>query len=792
MEVKYRVRWRRDAEPAANLQPASCMRNRRETACPNSAGLAIVEGLEPTMAWRRKGAEIFLMEAQLLDKDRTDPSDYETELDDKARPKQGLPISRRRFLSGAATMGVAATVMGLSWLVETKAAKAALDDVAAARNPMATEIGPTSGPLRAEQAMNVRITAAQFESSQSHPDHPDNGDEGLFPNKIASYAKALPHNSLGEVELAAYNTLIHALTTGKPEDFEAITLGGDVRLTNPQAALAFNLLGPDSHQLAIPPVPAFNTAWAAAEMGELYWQALARDVPFSQYEANDLTLQAATDLSGFSDFRGPQPGGQVTPQTLFRGGLPGELAGPYISQFLWADLPFGAIPVIQRMRTAVTKLDFLTAYDEWLAIQNGAVAAAENDFDPIPRYIRSGRDLGEWVHRDWVFQSSLQACLILLAFGATVEREGGLLPRQPARRDADGDRVMPLLSGNLTIASASAPLDPGNPYARSGTQAGFATLGAQDILDLVSCVANRALKAAWYQKWLVHRRLRPEEFGGRIHNQRTGRAGYPIHGDILNSSVLGRVFDKYGTYLLPQAYPEGCPAHPSYPSGHATAVGASCTVLKALFDESFVMPNPVVVSDDGLSLEPFEGPGLTVGGELNKLASNIAMGRNFAGIHYRTDAIDGMKLGEEFAIRFLRETKLTYYESFPGFALTKFDGSTIVVGAPATTAANPLRLDARVSTENGVTLVDIWITNNSGSGIAQLEIRGAIPPGGTFVSASPSACEMQGNEVVWFNMAGLGPGQTLSGFQYEFGGGTGSPSVTVNFIGQARGTVSTG
>jgi hypothetical protein len=43
-----------------------------------------------------------------------------------------------------------------------------------------------------------------------------------------------------------------------------------------------------------------------------------------------------------------------------------------------------------------------------------------------------------------------------------------------------------------------------------------ATFGAPHMLDLVARVANHAMKAAWYHKWLVHRRFRPEEAAGRI------------------------------------------------------------------------------------------------------------------------------------------------------------------------------------------------------------------------------------------------------------------------------------
>jgi hypothetical protein len=106
------------------------------------------------------------------------------------------------------------------------------------------------------------------------------------------------------------------------------------------------------------------------------------------------------------------------------------------------------------------------------------------------------------------------------------------------------------------------------------------------------------------------------------------------------------------------------------------------TILKAIFDESYVIPNPVVPSADGLSLVPYTGPdagSLTVGAELDKLASNIALGRNFAGVHWRSDYEESLKLGEALAISVLRDQKLTYGEPFTGFTFTKFDGTKITV-----------------------------------------------------------------------------------------------------------------
>ncbi|CAM3862774.1 hypothetical protein ALPO108162_09995 [Alicyclobacillus pomorum] len=88
-------------------------------------------------------------------------------------------------------------------------------------------------------------------------------------------------------------------------------------------------------------------------MGKLYWRALTRDVPFAEFDTNPLSQAAASDLSKFSDFRGPKVNGNVTTGTLFREKIPGDLVGPFISQFLWKDIPFGATTIVQRYRTTV-------------------------------------------------------------------------------------------------------------------------------------------------------------------------------------------------------------------------------------------------------------------------------------------------------------------------------------------------------------------------------------------------------------------------------------------------------
>jgi len=498
----------------------------------------------------------------------------------------------------------------------------------------------TSKPRsRTEQAYAMREEAARNQRDLPLPRNPRNGDEDLYPTRIASHTKALQHDSLGRVVRVDYDSLVSALETRDSSKIESLVLGGGLKLVNPLAGLCFGLEGGDSQHFGLAPPPAFSSAEQAAEMAELYWQALTRDVPFSRYESDPYITLAISELSRLSDFRGPKIEGRVTPQTLFRGNTAGDLQGPYISQFLSQDVPFGANRITQRIRTVQSALDYLTNYDLWLWIQNGGHPVTANRLEGEQRFIRNARDLSRYVQVDFTYQAFLNACLILLG--------------------------------------TSASFDTANPYRTSASQSGFCTFGAAHILDVLAKVANLALKAAWYQKWYVHRRLRPEEFGGAVHNERRGTTQYPVHSQILNSKVLELVFSKSGTYLLPQAYADGCPAHPSYPAGHAVVAGACATVLKIFFDESFEIRRPVEAAADGLSLLPYKGPELRVGGELNKLAANISMGRNAAGVHWRSDFAEGLSLGEAVALNLVREERGCLIEKFGDSVLTKFDGHPV-------------------------------------------------------------------------------------------------------------------
>jgi hypothetical protein len=534
-----------------------------------------------------------------------------------AQPGEATPLSgagarspgRRGFLLGVGGLATAALVPG-GWL----GSEPTTSGSASSRLPSGSGSALDLEARRA-RALQLRITTAQRQLADPFPRPAPNGDEDRYGVVgLANFTKALPHNHLGEVDPGAYRTLLRALRSGRPQDFRRIPLGGRVKLANPEGAFSFELHGPDPWQRPLKAPPRFDSEAFAGEMTECYWLALARDIPYSRYGQEPITAAAIADLRRFADYQG------LDAATLFRANdprLPGVDRGPYISQFLLQPYTFGSTLTEQRYRTTVAGSDHLTSYKAWLAAQNGRPASTQARFDPTPRFIRNGRDLGEWSHRDFSYQGPLVACLILL----------DLLARYGPRE---------------VLADT-------NPYRDHPTQTGGVSFGTPDILDQVARSANPAMKNAWYNKWLVHRRLRPEEAGGRLHHHLSGAKAYPLHPKLTDSPAPQRVYSRHGSYLCPQAYPEGCPTHPAYPGATAAIGGAGARVLKAMFNPNFVIPNPVVPSDDGLSLQPWTGEPLTVGGELNKLAFNMAFGRDTAGVHFRNDELEGGLGGEAFS-----------------------------------------------------------------------------------------------------------------------------------------------
>jgi hypothetical protein len=302
------------------------------------------------------------------------------------------------------------------------------------------------------------------------------------------------------------------------------------------------------------------------------------------------------------------------------------------------------------MQTYAAGVDYLTDLGEWQNVQSGIstpTPTAPIALDPMRRYMHNGRALGAFTHQDELYQAYFTAYLAMNALGIGA--------------------------------------NPSSPYSGLKQQQPFGTFGGPDIAATLGAVARAAINAVWYQKWLVHLRHRPESGGGLVHLKKTGAGTTDAQVDpiVLNSAALNlSALRNNGSYLLSQAFPEGSPAHPAYPTGHGTVGGACITVLKFFFNGEAPILNPLVPSADGLMLEPYNGNDagkMTVNGELHKLAHNISFGHGIhAGIHWRSDTDYSILLGEAVALKFLRDQAFTYQENID-ITLTTLDGTPITI-----------------------------------------------------------------------------------------------------------------
>lgn len=588
---------------------------------------------------------------------------------------------------------------------------------------------------RKEQALKLRNAAAQIAQSRLPVQHQSNGDElryrfnedpttvrGGKASHIANYTKGLPHEEKDGLisNPSDYQQFVKGIDSGNPRDFQDTPLGPKGSLPGQPiewkskftqsfdtkvrawesagAGLTFDLEGPDAQSITMPPAPTIDSDEYIAEVAELYEMSLLRDVPFTEFNSHPDVAAATARLNNLTWFQNtPLPltdaarrrrRGHLTPQNVFRGAAFGDQVGPYLSQFLLRGTPelggdrdgvldglvaYGATVFTNKVRAATPHRDYVTTWQWWIDVQNGADLRRRETYESGKqkyRFITTPRDLTTYVHYDALYQAYLNACLSMMAIGV--------------------------------------PFDPGIPFQGPDTfdhQQGFAHFGGPHILSLVTEVATRALKAVRYQKFNVHRRTRPEAIAGHIHQWRntqlpslapvarlSDKISDTLHKVSLHNQAQNqRYADELGTschdarneftgeniYLMPMAFPEGSPMHPSYGAGHATVAGACVTILKAFFDHGYVLPQPYVISRDGTQLESVDhGLSLSVEGELNKLAANIAIGRDWAGVHFYTDYYESVRLGERIALGILEEQKLTYGENF-SMTVPLFDGGSV-------------------------------------------------------------------------------------------------------------------
>jgi hypothetical protein len=324
---------------------------------------------------------------------------------------------------------------------------------------------------------------------------------------------------------------------------------------------------------------------------------------------------------------------------------------------------------------------------DWLEQQRGIkVFNASLTDTGTSKYVYNPRMLGSVVHNDPLFQCYYDAALIMNQSGVGV-------------------------TGQSASTHSTAWIDGGPPA----------------ILGMIGEVANASLRVAWYQKYALTMRIRPEVMAQRItFASQSGNTAYLDGGanpvSKLSSiktnaefapNLLTKINDKNTSqggdnlsgknYYLYSQYEEGSPTHPATPAGHSCVAGACVTVLKAMVitrnagtdtkilwtDGGRTAQQADITGDNLISYAESDVSSMTLIGELNKLASNISIGRNFAGVNYRMDGTAGMLSGEAFAISFLQDKIKEFgtYQNgtFTHFDLTKFDGTRIQIKADSIT-----------------------------------------------------------------------------------------------------------
>lgn len=393
---------------------------------------------------------------------------------------------------------------------------------------------------------------------------------------------------------------------------------------------------------------------------------------------------------------------------------------------------YGTQAITQKLRPHQEKIDHMTEWQTWLDVQNGANRKDKFNFyltdtkkpggNAQSRFIASPRDLATYVHFDQLYQAYLNACLLML--GKEMPSDAGLPegkghPTRDGFATFGGPHILTLVTEVATRALKAVRRQKYNVHLRSRPEAVAAAIG-------LAWSNNGADKnKLGPQKALLDDMVAPLRDVGLLdaiaaHNHEVNvfwkNNNWPVD--------YGPLGDSNHNALLPMAFPEGSPMHPAYGAGHATVAGACVTILKAFFEmyeigdkrntfsiydivkmpggypaqkfpddlfggerllvgkhdhqfEDAYVPDPAK-SHTKLHAHQVQGGGLTVQGELDKLAANIAIGRNFAGVHFYTDYYESLRAGERIAVGILQEQMLTYREPV-SMRFTSFDDDYVMI-----------------------------------------------------------------------------------------------------------------
>ena len=501
----------------------------------------------------------------------------------------------------------------------------------------------------------------------------------------------LPQKAQVDQVLDFFDAPTHAKLAALPSSATAT-----LKLEDPAGGLGFEPIC--QHQSLIQPTVYYeaSSAEGVMEQTEVYCMQFCRDLKISDMNAaatpasislvpqqgtlvNAMSAQDVLDhLNQYNSATATQPNwpvdagtGMTNMQLLFRGTAIDEEKGQYISQFLIRDVPF-ANAMFEQKYAPENDVPELVTEAGFLSIQNG-----EHNYTSTKdaaRRIQTLRDIGSLVHNDPAYGLFFNAGLIGLKAGLNALKDPG---------------------------QGSNFLDTGGP----------------DFLTSIAAVTRAALRTAWVTKWQHALKIRPEVVAGRVawieKAKRTNGGAFPasISADLQtfynrfepvlidrlkdwNQALSGGNDKDAAQPFLSSNFETFSPQHPSWGAGHSAVAGACVTILKAFLNThnadgtarlwTDAYPSVQRVNDTTGDLEDAPDSGETIIGELNKLASNVALGRNISGVHVRSDYAGSCReQGEQVAISYLQEMTKSYYPEILAphicFDLQKFDGTRIQI-----------------------------------------------------------------------------------------------------------------
>lgn len=433
-------------------------------------------------------------------------------------------------------------------------------------------------------------------------------------------------------------------------------------------------------RIALPEVPRMTASELAADMAEVFALGLVQDMRtnaltnphqvvridnrtrFTMHELlcelrtlswfDALVPRALTDPapqgslagSGDADHRRAtrrNGDGQLTLQTLLRGGVALRCGGPVLSAF-W-DCDHVVRPAIDPAEDCPGEEAPMSAWLGWCARQSQAGLHLPGADAPVSRQGNLG-DRAAALHGTPAARPFHNAALAALARGSEIDP--GL---QPAGRWT-GPRLLALMAEAETLARRFAKVNAGRPNRLPRP----AVTAAQMTVWLAQDERHAVTQGALYK-----------EAADELASCAPGLLSW-----VSRANQVRRGEQRFEQSLfLPLSRPECQHRNPSDLAAHVIVAGALATLIKAVFDTSRRAHLKMIGQTD---------PALALADQIDRLAANIALMRCVSGGYFPAENHQDLRLGEAIALQLLRQ-RLTDDNRSAALSFRDFDGRSLQI-----------------------------------------------------------------------------------------------------------------